>query len=115
MAVRPGKRVRGSTSGRPIMALLDLLGRRWNLRILWELRASPLKFRELQSACGDISPTVLNTRLAELREADIVGPGADGYRLTEQGDALRAALMPLNQWAEDWAAAISATGTRDRP
>jgi DNA-binding HxlR family transcriptional regulator len=30
--------VRGSKSGRPIMALLDLLGRRWTLRILWELR-----------------------------------------------------------------------------
>ena len=30
--------VRGSASGRPIMVLLDLLGRRWSLRIVWELR-----------------------------------------------------------------------------
>ena len=34
--------VRGSRSGRPIMALLDLLGRRWTLRILWELREQAL-------------------------------------------------------------------------
>jgi len=37
-APRPGRPVRGSRTGRPIMALLDLLGRRWVLRILWELR-----------------------------------------------------------------------------
>ena len=34
----PQRRVRGSRTGRPIMALLDLFGRRWSLRILWELR-----------------------------------------------------------------------------
>ena len=31
---KPGRRVRGSSTGRPIMALLDLLGRRMTLRIL---------------------------------------------------------------------------------
>ena len=34
--------VRGSRTGRPIMALLDLLGRRWSLRIIWELREASL-------------------------------------------------------------------------
>ena len=34
----PRRRVRGSATGRPIMALLDLLGRRMTGRILWELR-----------------------------------------------------------------------------
>ncbi len=115
MTIMPGSKVRGSDSGRPIMALLDLLGRRWALRMLWELRAGPLTFRALQAACGDISPTVLNTRLAELRQAGIIGVGDDGYRLTTQGGDLLAALMPLHDWAEGWAAAISAAGTRDRP
>lgn len=115
MTVTPGARVRGSTSGRPIMALLDLLGRRWALRILWELRDEVRTFRALQAACGDISPTVLNTRLAELRDAGIVAAGDGGYALTKKGGDLLAALMPLNQWAEEWAAAISAAGTRDRP
>ncbi len=43
--------VRGSKSGRPIMALLDLLGRRWMLRIIWELRNGPLTSRALRQAC----------------------------------------------------------------
>jgi DNA-binding HxlR family transcriptional regulator len=71
----PGRPVRGSATGRPIMALLDLLGRRWTLRILWELRSDALGFRELQSRCDDMSASVLNQRLGELREAGVVESG----------------------------------------
>lgn len=99
---RPGRAVRGSQTGRPIMALLDLLGRRTALRIVWELRAGGLTFRELQAA-ADTNPSVLNTRLAELKAAGVVEHGEDGYRLTGQGRALRRALAPLSRWAEQWA------------
>lgn len=125
-APRPGRAVRGSTTGRPIMALLDLLGRRACLRILWELRHGGLTFRALQDA-ADTNPSVLNTRLAELREAGIVdhvasgagatgagtagpmagmatGAGATGggYHLTERGRQLLDHLAPLHAWAEAW-------------
>lgn len=99
----PGKPVRGSTTGKPVMALLDLLGRRTCLRILWELRDEPLKFRPLQSA-ADTSPGVLNTRLAELKAARLVEHTDQGYRLTDEGRQLVAELMPLMVWAERWAA-----------
>ncbi|MFL6651560.1 MAG: winged helix-turn-helix transcriptional regulator [Sulfurifustaceae bacterium] len=101
----PGRRVRGSTTGRPIMALLDLLGQRWALRIMWELRdGTALNFRQLQERCNGISPTVQNDRLAELREAKIIEHMADeGYRLTAEGRQLARALNPLNEWADDWA------------
>lgn len=102
-APRPGRKVRGSTTGKPIMAALDLLGRRWALRVLWELRDAPLAFRPLQDACGGIAPSVLNTRLAELREAGIVGLEESGYALTPLGRSLNEALVPLLGWAEQWA------------
>jgi DNA-binding HxlR family transcriptional regulator len=102
----PGTEVRGSRTGRPIMALLDLIGRRWSLRVIWELRAEPGTFRALQSRCDDLSPTVLNTRLRELRAAGILDHGAEGYRLTEQGKALILALAPLHDWADGWAKAL---------
>src|SRR6476646_5496460 len=74
--------VRGSKTGRPIMALLDLLGRRWTLRIIWELRDGPLTSRALRTACDDASPTVMQARLSELREAGVVELLAgDGYRV----------------------------------
>src|ERR1700754_1632657 len=88
--------VRGSTAGRPIMALLVLLGRRWTLRIVWELRDGPLTSRALRTACDEASPTVIQTRLSELREAGLVEllPG-DGYRLTELGRELMDSFLPL--------------------
>lgn len=88
------------------MALLDLLGRRWALRILWELREEPATFRELQARCDGLSPSVLNQRLGELREARIVESGDGGYRLTGAGRRLLAALAPLNKWAEAWGKAL---------
>ena len=100
------KRVRGSRTGRPIMVLLDLLGRRWTLRVVWELREEPKRFRELQDLIG-ASPTIINTRLAELREAKLVqlDEGA-GYRLTTLGEELLRLLLPLHVWSEKWAKAI---------
>lgn len=100
---KPGQPVRGSTTGRPIMAALDLLGRRWILRILWELRGAPLTFRALQAACGQVSPTVLNGRLKDLREAGLIQhEDQQGYVLTPEGKALLEALGPLLDWAENW-------------
>lgn len=100
---RPGRPVRGSRTGRPIMAALDLLGRRWALRVLWELRDGALTFRALQERCDGVSPSVLNTRLAELRDAGLLEAGKDGYALSEPGRRLGSALAPLHAWAEDWA------------
>ena len=96
--------VRGSTSGRPIMVLLDLLGRRWSLRIIWELRDQrSLTSRALRTACDDASPTVMQARLSELREAGLVELLAgDGYRLTPLGRELMESFLPLHRFAERW-------------
>jgi DNA-binding HxlR family transcriptional regulator len=101
---QPGARSRGSHTGRPIMALLDLLGRRWALRVIWELRSGPLLFRELQERCEGMSSSVLNERLHELREAGAVELGEGGYRLSGEGRRLLEVYQPLDAWAERWAA-----------
>jgi len=81
---------------------LALFQRRWTLRVLWELRERALNFRALQAACGDVSPTVLNQRLAELREAALVETGEDGYALTPLGRELTVSFEPLSRWALRW-------------
>ncbi|ACZ87880.1 winged helix-turn-helix transcriptional regulator [Streptosporangium roseum] len=102
-APRPGTPVRGSESGRPVMAVLDLLGRRWTMRILWELSQAPAGFRELQRRCERMSSSVLSTRLDELTGSRLVTSHDGGYRLTRLGEDLVEALVPLNAWSRRWA------------
>jgi DNA-binding HxlR family transcriptional regulator len=102
--VRPGRPVRGSTTGRPLMAALDLLGRRWSLRILWELREGPLGARSLRERCDGMSPSVLYDRLGELTGAGLIVQRDDQcYELSEMGRSLGEALNPLERWARRWA------------
>jgi DNA-binding HxlR family transcriptional regulator len=86
------------------MKLLELLGRRWVLRLLWELREESLAFREVQKRGGEISPTIVSRRLNELCAAAIIFRNQRGeYKLTEMGIDLVKTLLPLHLWAEKWA------------
>lgn len=86
------------------MAALDLLGRRWALRMLWELRNGPLGARPLRERCDDMSSSVLYERLSELRAAGLIAKDDNGeYALTSLGADLASALDPLDQWSRRWA------------
>jgi DNA-binding HxlR family transcriptional regulator len=82
------------------MRVLDRLGRRWALRVLWELRDGPRTFRALREACDDVSPSSLNQRLAELRTLGVVELGDDGYGLTASGASLSRIMLELCRWAD---------------
>ena len=105
MAVpKPGRPVRGSSTGRPLMAALDLFGRRWSLRVVWELHDGPLGFRALQQRCENMSSSVLRQRLNELTDARIVKQRPDtSYALTPLGKDAYQALRPLSRWSTRWA------------
>jgi DNA-binding HxlR family transcriptional regulator len=84
---------------RAVMRLLDVIGRRWTLRILWELREGPLNFRDLQDACDGLSPTTVNARLKDLRDLGIVELLDDGYAYTSTGEELMPMLVGVSKWA----------------
>ncbi len=92
------------------MALLDLLGRRWTLRMLWELRGKELNFRALRAACDQMSTSVLNVRIAEAREVGLVTQTAGGYQLTARGADLLETLKGLDKWAQGWAVTLQTKG-----
>lgn len=112
-SVLPNQSVRGSTSGVPIMALFDILGRKWNMRIMWELRAGPLTFRALQTQCGGVSPSVMNGRIKQLQAVQLIGVGEGGYVLTDLGQELMDRLDPLRAWSADWVEALDRTSESD--
>ena len=98
-----------------MLALLDLLGRRWALRILWELRQQPASFQALQRRCDFMSTSVLSQRLGELREAQLVEKQAGGdYRLTEHGSRLLTRLDGMDEWTRQWDSALRGTSRTER-
>ncbi|MGB1199887.1 MAG: winged helix-turn-helix transcriptional regulator [Thalassotalea sp.] len=104
----PGTPVRGSKTGKPLMALLDLIGRTWALGIIWNLHRSPANFRALQAKCEGISPTLLNTRLKELRIAQLIEKVEEGYQLTALGVSLFQVIEPMGKWSTHWQKALIA-------
>ena len=116
--------VRGSTPAARSWRCSTCSGRRWSLRIIWELRDDrSLTSRALRTACDEASPTILQTRLSELREAGLVELVAgDGYRLTGLGKDLFgkfSAAAPLRRALEQTAVALirppPPSGWRRRP
>lgn len=103
---KPGKPVRGSKTGAPVMAIFDLLGRRWAMGVVWQLADGPLSFSVLQSRCDSISPTILSTRIKDLVEARLVERTLEGYRLTKTGEELMVILEPFRDWAHKWAKSL---------
>jgi DNA-binding HxlR family transcriptional regulator len=102
---RPGRPAGGTHTGRPLLVAFDLLGRRWALRVLWELREEHLGFRALQERCERMSSSVLRDRLVELVGAGLLDTDDAGrYGLSRHGHELLLALEPMSRWAEQWAA-----------
>lgn len=85
---------------RPMASLMDQLGKRWSLRLVWELRRDVVSFSELRERTG-ISPSMLTTRLGELQSLGVVErDGARRYRLSGSGRELARILYDMNRWAE---------------
>lgn len=86
----------------PFLGLFDVLGRRWSLRIVWELRPGPASFRELRARAGGVSSSVLNDRLRDLRDAGVVEHRAgEGYALTAMGAGLADRIVAVYRWLHD--------------
>lgn len=89
-----------------VSQLLSLLESRYALRVLWALKDGHAQtFRLLQDSVGGITPNTLNTRLKELRAANLVNHGSDGYVLTTAGADLLKRMADLQAFAGKWATA----------
>jgi DNA-binding HxlR family transcriptional regulator len=97
----------GSRTNPELARVLELVGRRWTLRILWELRGRTLPFNDVRRAVGGMSQSVLVTRLTELFGAGLIADVPGGYQLTADGAALVDQLSGLETWAARWGAALA--------
>ena len=81
---------------------LQVVGQRWALLVVHELRGGAMRFGDLQRSLG--APTnILTTRLRELQAAGLVvrmpmAHNVLAYGLTDRGRALDAAIDALASW-----------------
>lgn len=84
--------------------LLSLLESRFAMRVLWALRDGRAQtFRVLQDSVGGVTPNTLNTRLKDLRAADLIAHAKNGYLLTSAGLDLVRRLADIPSFALKWA------------
>jgi DNA-binding HxlR family transcriptional regulator len=89
-----------------VSQLFDLLESRYALRVLWALRDGHTQtFRLLQDSVGGVTPNTLNTRLKELRAANLINHGGSGYGLTPTGMDLLKRPSDLQAFSNKWVAA----------
>ncbi|WP_210407948.1 helix-turn-helix domain-containing protein [Allokutzneria sp. NRRL B-24872] len=89
-------------------AALDVVGGKWKALILWALHEQPLRFGALRREVPGISEKILTAQLREMEAAELVCrevhdqvPPKVVYSLTEFGQSLNTALVPLGVWGED--------------
>lgn len=92
----------------PVALASEILTRRWTPLVIRELLSGSTRFNELRRGVPKMSPSLLSTRLDELREAGIVVRRKSGedhypeYRLTRAGEELRPIVEALGVWGRRW-------------
>ena len=91
----------------PLAQATQLLCERWTLLVVRELIAGSSRFSELQKGVPLMSPTLLSTRLKQLKEAGVIeqsgDKGSSSYQLTSAGMELRPIVELLGAWGHRWA------------
>ena len=87
--------------------VLDRVGDRWSLLVLFYLVDGTRRFGELKAEIGDISPRVLTETVRRLEQDGLVSrrvyasiPPKVEYTLTSLGHSLTSTMRPLVSWAE---------------
>ena len=89
--------------------VITVLGRSWAMVIIGTLgNFDHLRFNELKTKLGHISPKTLAARLRNLQDKGLIEresyneiPPRVEYELSAKGRALNQALRPLLSWAQD--------------
>jgi DNA-binding HxlR family transcriptional regulator len=87
--------------------MLNIIGNKWNLFIIWSLKDGTLRFSELQKKMGDVNSKTITKHLRDLQKSKIVTrtvypevPPRVEYTLTEHGLAFLPVFEAIRKWAE---------------
>jgi len=91
----------------PIQQTLELIGGKWKIQILYNIKQSDvIRFNELKRAIPLVSQKVLTSQLRELEASGFVSrkvypevPPKVEYTLTRKGQSLYPVLDSISDWA----------------
>ena len=93
----------------PVATTVQLIGNKWKLLILRNLRIRPWRFNELQKSLEGISQKVLTESLRSMEADGIIVrtvyaevPPRVEYSLSELGDTMRPILDAMEKWGNDY-------------
>ncbi|HEY4815030.1 MAG TPA: helix-turn-helix domain-containing protein [Chthoniobacterales bacterium] len=99
---------RNRTEACPIEELMDTIGGRWKVFILWELIQSPRRSAELRRSIPPITQKVFIEQLRDLEDSGLVKrtihpavPPRVEYEATALGQSLREILKGMCHWSSD--------------
>ena len=95
----------------PIARALDIVGERWSLLILRDLRRfGPRRFQDFEQGLPGLAPNTLSARLKALEAQGVIAtrlyeahPPRYEYFLTDKGKALAPILKALYAWGAEHA------------
>lgn len=100
----------------PVATTVQLIGNKWKLLILRNLRMRPWRFNELQKSLKRISQKVLTESLRSMEADGIIVrtiyaevPPRVEYSLSELGETMRPILDAMEKWGNDYKASLKAT------
>ncbi len=85
---------------------MDIISKKWALLVINTIgNAQKIRYNGIRDILGEINSKVLSDRLKELEEAGLIRreayaeiPPRVEYSLTEDGETLRNAIVPLMKW-----------------
>ncbi|MEK3883037.1 helix-turn-helix domain-containing protein [Paenibacillus sp. PL2-23] len=91
-----------------INLVIDLIGSKWKVSILWYLNEGPKRYNQLKSSIIDISSKMLTQQLKELEQHQLIrrsemDNGAVEYAVTDLGLAFKKTLVSMCQWGDYYA------------
>ena len=89
--------------------VVDIIGRKWNLIIIWHLRTCTLRFSEIQKRMCGINSKTITKHLRDLEQNNIVTrtvyaevPPRVEYALTNQGKGILPIIDAMLIWGDTW-------------
>ena len=93
----------------PVATTVQLIGSKWKLLIIRNLRSRPWRFNELKKDLAGISQKVLTDSLRSMEEDGIINrtvypevPLRVEYALPPLGESMRPILDAMEQWGNDY-------------